>query len=359
MWQMPLLFQDIKSDLKDSYNPNDRIVFQLNDHDFYLNNDGPGWILYNLQLILQDLDISNYFCLLLTHQPDYTDYTTQVQQLTTDLHSIDSITTTLSAPELFTSNVFSTDTSEQIVKSFCVLSRQARPHRTYFMSKLFENNLNNSGLVSYNNISFTPIKNNNGTQDVENITRLGLLTVPSVWQRILLKQYCNQQTYNSFVDQYQSYKNFNEDFNINDKHNSCQYHPSSPISNALIYVGLETEPSLSKVFISPISLRGIVYRRPFLIFGIPGTLEYLKRLGFKTFDNFWDESYDTIVDLESRVDHIINILREWSTFSTADLHEKYKAMEFILDYNYNHFFNELPRISAEQFDQDCLKNLKR
>jgi len=359
MSKMPKLYQDLKANAKDQYQHNDRIVFQLADHDFYLNNQGPGWTLYNLQLILTDLNISNYFCLLITHQPNYNDYTRQVQQLTTDDHFIDSVTTTLAAPELFTSENLPGDFRDKIAKPFCVLSRQSRPHRTYFMSKLFEKNLQNFGLIAYNNIPFKTHKPHNETAEDFDTGRLGLLTIPQSWQRILLKRTHNQQIYNNFVAQYQSYKNFNEEFDINNKHNSCQYHATSPISNALIYVGLETEPTLDKVFISPISLRGIVYRRPFLILGVPGTLNYLKTLGFKTFGDFWDESYDLTTDIESRVDHLINILHDWSTLSNKALTEQYQAMASILDHNYNHFFTTLPKIAAEQFDKECLRNLTR
>jgi hypothetical protein len=59
------------------------------------------------------------------------------------------------------------------------------------------------------------------------------------------------------------------------------------------------------------------------------------------------------------VDHLINILHDWSTLSNKALTEQYQAMASILDHNYNHFFTTLPKIAAEQFDKECLRNLTR
>lgn len=61
------------------------------------------------------------------------------------------------------------------------------------------------------------------------------------------------------------------------------------------------------------TLEVINYRRPFVVVAPCGTLEYLQQLGFKTFSNCWDESYDTIRDpverlcaLEQTIDDIAN-----------------------------------------------------
>ena len=38
----------------------------------------------------------------------------------------------------------------------------------------------------------------------------------------------------------------------------------------------------------------LAYQHPFVVYGSEGTLRYLKRNGFETFSNLWDESYDDV-----------------------------------------------------------------
>lgn len=39
----------------------------------------------------------------------------------------------------------------------------------------------------------------------------------------------------------------------------------------------------------------MAYRHPQIVYGSEGTLKYLKRNGFETWDNLWDESYDSVL----------------------------------------------------------------
>ena len=50
------------------------------------------------------------------------------------------------------------------------------------------------------------------------------------------------------------------------------------------------------------------FQRPFLIVGPPYSLEYLKKLGFVTWDKWIDESYDTIEDHTQRMMKILDVI---------------------------------------------------
>ena len=55
--------------------------------------------------------------------------------------------------------------------------------------------------------------------------------------------------------------------------------------------------------------------QPFIIVAGIGYLKKLKELGFKTFDKWWDESYDTITDLNqkiSKIGEIVDLIGSWS-----------------------------------------------
>ena len=60
--------------------------------------------------------------------------------------------------------------------------------------------------------------------------------------------------------------------------------------------------------ISEKTLKPIMYRRPFIILGGAHSLEYLHRLGFKTFGDFIDESYDEEEDHVKRFDKILELM---------------------------------------------------
>ena len=203
--KMPELYHRLKAIKKSCFDPNDRIVFTLFDHDFYLDNQGPGWTLYNLQLILDNLDISNFFCLLLTNQPNYNDYTKLVQkQLTTDEFPIRSITTLLNPDWLPTNRPPNNKIPavEKIKKPYCALSRQSRPHRTFFIAKLMSEGLLEDGVVGYNNIPFVdPAKGEPVSNSYSGFPVGSLLVIPDHYQRILLKNKKNKSIYNNFEQQ--------------------------------------------------------------------------------------------------------------------------------------------------------------
>jgi len=53
--------------------------------------------------------------------------------------------------------------------------------------------------------------------------------------------------------------------------------------------------------------------------GNPGIIKYLKNMGFKTFDKWWDESYDNCEDTEIRIDMIVSELKRLSYLSDDEL----------------------------------------
>jgi len=75
--------------------------------------------------------------------------------------------------------------------------------------------------------------------------------------------------------------------------------------------------------------------RPFIMVSTPKSLEYLKKLGFKTFDQWWDESYDQEQDHEKRLIKILELIDYIDSFSVNDLQMIYKEMNNVLQHNFN------------------------
>jgi hypothetical protein len=72
---------------------------------------------------------------------------------------------------------------------------------------------------------------------------------------------------------------------------------------------------------------------PIIIVAPPRTLEYLKTFGFKTFDRWWDESYDIEEDHEERLIKIFNLIDFINNKSLEELEKIYIEMFDILEHN--------------------------
>lgn len=75
------------------------------------------------------------------------------------------------------------------------------------------------------------------------------------------------------------------------------------------------------------------YRRPFILVGAPRSIEYLKKLGFLTFSDFWDETYDSVDQHDQRLLKIFELIDSIYSMPTDSLIEMYMRMQDILDYN--------------------------
>jgi len=89
----------------------------------------------------------------------------------------------------------------------------------------------------------------------------------------------------------------------------------------------------------------IVLHQPFVVLQAPGSLEYLRSYGFKTFGDFWDESYDSIQDPDERMDAIASIV-DWIT--TQNLYDLREVMEDVLEHNFRHFYENIPSICLDE-----------
>ena len=73
---------------------------------------------------------------------------------------------------------------------------------------------------------------------------------------------------------------------------------------------------------------------PFIILGSPYTLKYLRSMGFKTFGDFWDESYDEELDNDTRFEKVFNLIMYFNKIPIEELHDLYTGMIPTLKYNY-------------------------
>jgi hypothetical protein len=79
----------------------------------------------------------------------------------------------------------------------------------------------------------------------------------------------------------------------------------------------------------------IHFKKPFILVAPPFTLEYLKSLGFRTFDKFWDESYDIEINHEERLLKIFKVIDFIDQLDISELSNLDKKIRETLEYNYN------------------------
>lgn len=127
---------------------------------------------------------------------------------------------------------------------------------------------------------------------------------------------------------------------------------------AFLYVVTETIYNYPQSFFSEKTFKPMVSKRPFVIVGPPGCLAKLKSLGFKTFDLFWDESYDQIEDNDKRILAVVNIIKSISNRSIEDLQNLCIEMQDVLNFNFDYFVNEFKKIELEKLELACIENLK-
>lgn len=83
------------------------------------------------------------------------------------------------------------------------------------------------------------------------------------------------------------------------------------------------------------TFKPILCGRPFIINSNPGFLKNLHSMGFKTFANWWDESYDSIFDIDERHNIILKNLNFINSLTKTQILEIYMEMLPILKHNFN------------------------
>lgn len=107
-----------------------------------------------------------------------------------------------------------------------------------------------------------------------------------------------------------------------------------------ISVVLETVAADTKIHLTEKTLRPIACGHPFVLVAGPGSLEYLKFYGFKTFSPWIDESYDQEQDIVLRMQMIVEEMQRIKNLPTVEKQHALAEMKKISNYNKSHFFSK-------------------
>jgi hypothetical protein len=106
--------------------------------------------------------------------------------------------------------------------------------------------------------------------------------------------------------------------------------------NSLVNIITETFFFNKVIHITEKTYKPIAFMQPFILLGAAGSLQHIKDMGFKTFGEFWDESYDREKDDKLRFRMIVDVIKtisEWPEHVKIDFTY---AVKDIVDYNVAH-----------------------
>ena len=102
----------------------------------------------------------------------------------------------------------------------------------------------------------------------------------------------------------------------------------------LVDIVAETFTTGTCFFPTEKTVRPMLLKKPMIVMGSQDSLEYLRQMGFKTFNDFWDEEYDGFAQ-ENRYHKILELIDQIAQHPIDALVDMYKRMQPILDHNYN------------------------
>jgi hypothetical protein len=82
------------------------------------------------------------------------------------------------------------------------------------------------------------------------------------------------------------------------------------------------------------TVRPMLLKKPMIVMGSRDYLDYLHQMGFRTFNDFWDESYDGFAD-GNRYAKILELVQHLAELTVGEFKSMYQDMQSILDHNHN------------------------
>lgn len=220
-------------------------------------------------------------------------------------------------------------TLEKTYISFNRLTSNRRIYRSLLVNELYKNNLLDHGYVSYSH--HCP---DDGRFD-DNLRR-------GVPEYKFDPEYIEQAIANI-----NTIPELRIDFAGQDIPNqSMLLSPMPELMKSFVFLVTETCFFQRKTHLTEKIFKPIVLRMPFVLAGCAHNLAYLRSYGFRTFSDYWDESYDTIEDPVQRIEAITQVIKTISGLSLDEQKNMLLDMQPILEHNYQ-LFNDPTFIRRE------------
>jgi len=121
---------------------------------------------------------------------------------------------------------------------------------------------------------------------------------------------------------------------------SSAYIDVNDYESTSIQIVAETLFDTEKIHLTEKTFQPIVAGQPFLTLAPPGTLKTLRYYGFHTFDHVWDESYDSIVDPDKRMQAVVEQIKKLNALDAEQFNKVYEKCLAVCEHNKQHFFSD-------------------
>lgn len=122
-----------------------------------------------------------------------------------------------------------------------------------------------------------------------------------------------------------------------------EYNPNHSLHDLYknIFVDIISEPSIKGTTFYPTEKfsRCVLMKKPFIIMASKDYIDYLLQMGFRTFYEYWDESYDGYSE-KNRFVKILKLIDWLASKPQSEILAMYKDMKEILDHNYDLLINQ-------------------
>lgn len=107
----------------------------------------------------------------------------------------------------------------------------------------------------------------------------------------------------------------------------------------------------NSTFFTEKTFKAIAMQHPFLIYGNQDNLKYLRNIGFETFSDVIDESYDEVRFTRDRFSVMLQEILRLSNHTVTECEQMRDKLRPVLEHNYNHFMQTLPSL----YEQDLVR----
>lgn len=196
-------------------------------------------------------------------------------------------------------------------KKFLSIGTKDYPQRKFVLSNIIANNLLDHGYVSYTQLGYGGLSGKYLPTEAEHINRVA-----------------------NVIDSYLPLPSLD---------NSCEWvlMPSTFPTDSYLNVITDTyyEVPDNCTFLSEKVFNAMAHGQMFVMLSPAGTLRYLKSLGYQTFGEYIDESYDDITDHYQRLLAMTNSLIKFISLPIDEIHEIYTKCFPIIMHNQNRLMN--------------------
>ena len=120
---------------------------------------------------------------------------------------------------------------------------------------------------------------------------------------------------------------------------SCWLDQFDLCAESLVYHVTETVYIGRRLQLTEKSFKPIALGMPFVLTATAGSLAYLRSYGFRTFGDFWDESYDQETDDFSRAKKVAAVLKQLDDLSDEKKQELFQRCQGVIEHNWNWFYH--------------------